>query len=183
MQLFIAPYQGNRFLRLLRSMFVNAPLSVWFGYITAYWPTSATFINYTAVADEVLAQCWQQAQQQLATQPFPLDGAGTTGMHPADPRALTVAAQHLTVVPVPDVSPTDLATATGLAAWLKVPQPSGTILVEENNGLLGYITAHAVTETWRKPRVYAAASQIPTVLIYEFQNIILHKLGYNVEGR
>jgi hypothetical protein len=31
--------------------------------------------------------------------------------------------------------------------------------------------------------VYAAASEVPVVLQYEFENIILSKLGYNVEGR
>ncbi len=36
---------------------------------------------------------------------------------------------------------------------------------------------------WRKPRVYAVASLIPTTLSYEFQNIILSQLGYDASGR
>ena len=170
-------------LRFLRSFFVNAPLSVWFGYITAYWPSNAQFVNYTAVSDAVLAQCWKQAQQQLATQPFPLAGQGTSDSHAPDMRALTVQPSHVTVVPVAEVSQADLAAATGDSAWLKVASPTGTILVEADNGFLGYEAAHAVTETWRKPRVYAATSEMPNVLVYEFQNIILSRLGYDVSGR
>jgi len=102
-------------------------------------------------------------------------------MHAADPRALTVQPKHVTVVSVPDVPIADLIKID--PAWSKDKDPSGTILSETGNGFLGYTTCHAVTETWRKPRVYAAASQVPAVLVYEFQNIILHELGYDVEGR
>jgi hypothetical protein len=42
---------SNKFLRFLYSFFVQMPLEVYWRFITAYVPSSATFINHTSVSD------------------------------------------------------------------------------------------------------------------------------------
>src|ERR1035437_1579910 len=127
---------SNKILRFLYSFFVQMPMAVWFRWVTAYVPTSATFINHTSVPDSVLHQQWTLAQQGLATAPFPQNYSGG-GMHAADPRALTVNPKHVTVVSVPDITP-------------------GAIVAMSN---LTYIPCHSFACCWRKPRIYAAASE------------------------
>src|ERR1019366_9306583 len=97
MQLYVAGYHSTP-IRLLRSMFVQMPLEIWFRFITAYWPTNAQFVNATAVSDAVLAEQWKLAQHGLATAPFPLSVIMPVEVHAADPRALTVQPKHVTVV-------------------------------------------------------------------------------------
>jgi hypothetical protein len=179
MELYVGGYE-NMLVRFLRSFFVQMPLTLWFRFITAYVPSSATFVNCTNVSDAVLAQQWLAAQQGLATAPFPQNDSGGN-MHAADPRALTVHPEHVTVVSVPDVPIADLVKID--PAWAKDKDPSGAIIFTGGNGILDYTACHAFTCPWRKPRVYAAASEIPNVLSYEFQNIILNKLGYDVSAR
>ena len=176
MQLYVAGYHSTP-IRLLRSMFVQMPLEIWFRFITAYWPTNAQFVNATAVSDAVLAEQWKLAQQGLATAPFPLNDQGSN-MHAADPRALTVQPKHVTVVSVPDTPISDLVKVD--AAWAKDKDPSGAILLLVG---LEYTTCHSFACCWRKPRVYAAQSKVPVTLAYEFQNIILAELGYDVSNR
>ena len=176
MQLYVAGYHSTP-IRLLRSMFVQMPLEIWFRFITAYWPTNAQFVNATAVSDAVLAEQWKLAQQGLATAPFPLNDQGSN-MHAADPRALTVQPKHVTVVSVPDTPISDLVKID--AAWSKDKDPSGAILLLVG---LEYTTCHSFACCWHKPRVYAAASKIPVTLAYEMQNIILAELGYDVSAR
>ncbi len=176
MQLYVAGYHSTP-IRLLHSMFVQMPLEIWFRFITAYWPTSVQFVNASGVSDAVLAEQWKLAQQGLATAPFPLNDQGSN-MHAADPRALTVQPKHVTVVSVPDTPISDLVKVD--AAWAKDKDPSGAILLPVG---LEYATCHSFACCWRKPRVYAAASKIPVTLAYEFENIILAELGYDVSNR
>jgi hypothetical protein len=119
-----------------------------------------------------------QAQQGLATAPFPLNDTGGE-MHAADPRALAVQPKNLTVISVDDVPIATLAKYIDLA-WEKNTDPSHTFLI--NSGL-DYETVEGTTCPWARPRVYGASSVIPTVCVYEFQNVILAELGYNVENR
>jgi hypothetical protein len=178
MQLYVSGYIGSKFLRFLYSFFVQMPLTVWFRFLTAYWPSSATFINYTSVSEMELMQQWQLAQVGLATAPFPLNDSGGD-MQPADPRASSIQPSHVTVVSVPDVPVSDLVTYFG-SAWAGIKDPSGTILLETN---VAYTACHSFACCWKKPRVYAAASKIPVTLAYEFQNIIMEELGYDVSNR
>jgi len=150
---------NNKILRFLYSFFVQMPLEFYWRFLTAYIPSGATWINYTSVPDSVLLQQWTLAQQGLATAPFPMT-CGNGPMHAADPRALTVQPKHVTVVSVPDITPGAIVTPD---------------MTEE--------PCHAFTEPWRKPRVYGAASTIPQVLSYEFQNIIMNELGLDVSQR
>jgi len=158
MQLYVKSI-NNKALRFLYGFFVQMPLEIWFRFLTAYVPTSATFINYTNVPLSDLMQQWSLAQQGLATAPFPQNDEGSD-MHPAMPAALTVQPKHVTVVSVTDITPGAIVT------------PDFT---EE--------PCHSFACCWRKPRVYAAASKVPVTLAYEFQNIILNELGINVSSR
>ena len=180
MQLYVAGYQSNIVLRFLRNFFVTTPLQVWFRFITALWPSSVPFVNYTGATDVQLQQCWLAAQQNLSSSPFPLNTAGGD-LHVADKRARTVQPKHVTVVAVPDTPVSDLVKFD--PAWSQDKDPSGAILLEANNGFLGYTPCHSFACCWIKPRVYAAASKIPVTLQYEFENIILSELGYNTDSR
>lgn len=165
----------NAVLRFMHSVFIQLPLDIWYRWMSLVIPSKQRFINRTAVPDSVLESQWSAAQTALSTAPFPLDDAGG-GIHPKDPRALTVTPENVTVTSVPDVPIADLVKIN--AAWGKDKDPSGTILVPS-----GTQTCHAFTKCWRRPRVYAAASEVPVVLSYEFENIILAKLGYNIDQR
>jgi hypothetical protein len=170
-------YISNSFLRFLYSFFVQMPITIWFRFLTAYWPTgSSQFVNDTSISDSVLMQQWTLAQQGLATAPFPLDYSGGS-VHAADPRVLDIKPQHVTVVSVPDIPVATLASFDKNWVVGKDKDPSGTIVTSEN------VNCHSFACCWRKPRVYAACSEIPVTLSYEFQNIILDKLGYDVSGR
>jgi hypothetical protein len=170
----------NAFVRFLHSFFIQMPLTIWFRFISVlfFWQR-ATFVNFSGLSDQQLADIWKQVQQTTATQPIQ-QGTGAGATWPADPRALTLQPKNLAVVAVPDWKITDLEKID--PAWSKDKDPSGSFAIM-NNGLLGYETVAGVTETWNKPRIYGAASVMATVLQWEFQNVILNKLGYNVEGR
>jgi len=174
--MYVAGYHG-KLVRFLHSMFVQMPLEVWFRFVTAYWPSSAEFINCTQMPDVALSQQWALAQQGLGISSFPLNDAGG-GMHQADPRALTVTPKHVTVVSVSDVPIADLIKVN--ATWAKDKDPSGAILLLVG---LEYTTCHSFACCWKKSRIYAAQSKIPTTLAYEMQNVILAELGYDVSAR
>jgi hypothetical protein len=135
------------------------PLEIYWRFLIAYVPSTATFINYTSVSDAALQEQWTLAQQGLATAPFPMTYSGGP-MHAADPRALTVQPKHVTVISVPDITPGAIVT----------PDFSQT-------------PCHSFAEPWKKSRVYAASSKVPVTLAYEFENLILSELGYDVSGR
>ena len=99
-------------------------------------------------------------------------------MRAADSRALTLLYRGVTVVSVPDELIANLVKIN--PAWSMHKDPSGTIL--SLTGLV-YTEVHAFTICAKHARVYAAASQIPAVLQYEFENIILQRLGYDVSAR
>ena len=101
-------------------------------------------------------------------------------MHAPEPRALTVVPKHVTVVSVPDVSVADLASFDSNWKVGVDKDPSGVITMIAG---LTYTTCHSFACCWRKPRVYAAASKIPVTLAYEFANLILSDLGYDVSSR
>ncbi len=150
----------NKFLRFLYSFFVQMPLEIYWRFLTAYIPTSATFVNYTSVPDSVLLQQWNLAQKGLATAPFPMTYDTGSNTHAPIPAALNVSPKHVTVVSVPDITP-------------------GAIVTPDMNE----IPCHSFACCWRKPRVYGALSTIPQVLSYEFQNIIMNKLGLDTSQR
>jgi hypothetical protein len=175
MELYVAGYH-NVVLRFLHAAFIQMPLELWFRLLTAYWPSSTTFNNYTNVSDAVILQQWQAAQQAIGAAQWPASIGGP--LQPPDPRALTVQPKNISVISVADVPIADLVKVN--PAWSVDKDPSGVILFP--NGF-GYTPCHSIALTWHKPRVYAAASQVPNALNYEFQNLILNELGYSTEGR
>jgi len=104
----------------------------------------------------------------------------TTGgaLHPADPRALTVQPKNVAVISVPDWSIADLCEIN--PAWAGHAVPSTAFGVQDG---LSYDTDSGITHTWTRLRIYGAASVLSTVLVWEFQNVILSELGYDVSNR
>lgn len=175
------PGYRSTFTRFLYNLFVQLPAEIWMRWLCLIIPSSKGLINKSNCTDAILMQSWAAAQQGIATAPFPLTDAGGN-MHAADPRALTVQPKNLTVVTVADWPISDLVKVD--PAWAKDKDPSGSFAVAgEGGGFLEYGTVAGITEPWTRPRVYGAASVMATVCVYEFQNVILAELGYNVENR
>jgi len=151
---------SNRFLRFLYGFFVQMPLEIYWRFLTAYVPTSAVFINYTSVPDLELHAQWTLAQQGLVSASFPLTCSENGPMHAAVPAALTAVPKHVTVVSVPDITPGNIVTPD---------------MTQE--------PCHSFACCWKRPRIYAAQSEIPVTLAYEMQNIILSELGIDVSQR
>jgi hypothetical protein len=170
-------YHGS-FVRFLQSFFVNMPLTVWFRWLSLamFWESN-TFVNYTALSDAQLLSIWNAAAQQLATQQIPISTNGTN-LHPPDPRALTVQPKNVAVISMPDWTIADLEKID--PAWSKDKDPSGSFAVDTG---LDYETVAGITMPWTRPRVYGATSVLANVLVWEFQNVILDKLGYDVSSR
>jgi len=178
--MFINGQYHSLFFRILHSFFIELPAKLWFRFLSRLIPSSAQFVNYANVPDAVLQDAWKQAQTRLGASSFP-DSAYGPANHPADPRALTAQPSNVAVISVPDTKISDLVKVD--PAWSKRTDPSSAIAVPMGQGFLEYQTCHAMTFCWARPRVYAAASEIQAVLSYEFENIILSKLGYSVENR
>lgn len=178
--MFISGKYTNLFSRIIHSVLVELPSKLWMRWFSLLIPSHTKFSNYTNVSDAVLLDAWKQAQTHLGTSSFPTGAYGPAN-HPADPRALNVQPSNVAVISVPDTKIADLVKVD--PRWGQDKDPSGTIIVPIGQGFLEYQTCAAMTFTWSRPHIYAAASRIPSVLSYEFENIILSKLGYNVEGR
>jgi hypothetical protein len=170
----------NKFFRFLYSFFVQTPLQIYWRFLTAYVPSSAAWVNYSGVSNEVLNEQWTLAQQGLISAPFPMTCSEGGTMHAAMPSALTIVPKHVTVVSVLDVPVADLASFDSNWKVGVDKDPSGVITMIAG---LTYTTCHSFACCWRKPRVYAAASKIPVTLAYEFQNVIMSELGLDVSQR
>lgn len=179
MLLFYTKGYHNPLVRFLHSFFIQMPLIVWFRFISLlfFWQNKQ-FVNYSGLTDAQLMDIWKKVQNTTATQPFQT-GDGTK---PGDPRALQLQPKNLTVVAVPDWSIPDLEKID--PAWSKdASKPHSGAFAILGNGLLGYETVAGVTHPWNKPRIYGAVSVMAAVLEWEFQNVMVNKLGYSVEGR
>lgn len=178
MLLFYTKGYHNTAVRFLHSFFIQMPLIIWFRFISLLFVwQNAGFINNSGLSDEQLTSIWNAAAQELATKPIPISTNGTN-LHPADPKALTIKPKNLTVTEVPDWTIADLIKIDPL--WARDSNPSHTFAVLD---ALNYTTVAGITHPWNKPRIYGAKSVMATVLVWEFQNVILNKLGYSTEGR
>jgi hypothetical protein len=164
------PSYKNAFSRFLYSFFIQMPLTLWFKYISYPLPQNVLEADYDVL--------WAKARGAIATAPFPTTSSANSPMHAADPRALSLQAVGVTVISVPDEPIANLVKVN--PAWAKDKDPSGAIL--QLSGLT-YSPDHAFTLCGKHSRVYAATSQIPAVLQYEFENIVLDRLGYSVLDR
>ena len=149
---------------------------------TANTDSSApAFINQTAAPAAVLMQQWVIAQHTISEKESDLNPVtrmlfpGTPmKIIPPDPRAMNVLPHGVKVVSVPDLPISQLSQRDG--AWASHTDPSGVF------DCGGNILAHACVDI-RTNTVYAAASLVPGALEWEFENIILSCLGYDVSGR
>jgi hypothetical protein len=171
-------YHGT-FVRFLQSFFINMPLTLWFRWVSlvVYFWQNDTFVNYSSLTDQQLLSIWAAAAQQLATQQINLSATGSILKSP-DPRALTVQPKNVAVISVPDWSVADLVEID--ASWAKHAVPTGTFAADTGTD---YETVHGITMPWKRPRIYGATSVLAAVLIWEFQNVILNKLGYDTSNR
>jgi hypothetical protein len=143
------------------------------------------FINHTRHQDAYLWTIWQAAQQNLAKQidlnPLQQTSGAAAQILAGNPQALQVKPRQIAVDPEPDVSSVALFDATGLHR----PDPTGLIACPQPCQV-SYTTAYSVYAT--PGTRYAASwesqgSSFSTVLQYEFENHILHALGYDTQWR
>ena len=146
-------------------------------------PPDATvlFINETSASNSALMQQWTTAQQNIAVKPSDMNPVtrllvpGTPAVTiQQDPRALTVLPRGLKVVAVPDISISQLVLRD--PAWGRQSDPSGVIDCGAK------LLAHSCVDI-QANTVYSASSLIPQALEWEFENVILNSLGYDVSGR
>lgn len=159
----------NIFSRLLYSFFIQLPLAIWFRFLSYPLPQNVLAEGYQAA--------WTAAQKSLSSANFTVSAYGDAP-HAADKRSLTVLPHGIAVINCPDES---IANLTKLNPdWAKDKDPSGAILQ-----LIGfsYSPVAAFTIPGKHARVYAAASTAPQVLQWEFENIILARLNYDVSQR
>lgn len=159
------------------------------GGMPAAGPASSAapgFVNSTQHTDSQLWSLWTTAQQNLSQQidlnPLQqqLNGA-PPHILPGDPRALNVSPPHLTVASQPDVASATLLAATGLIR----PNPTGLIACPSPCNVQ-YAPAYSL---YAQPTTRYALSwensgnNFDTLVEYEFENQILHTLGYDMTWR
>lgn len=143
--------------------------------------------THGGATDSQLQALWQQAQQELATQPIPLNPVaaqmqgGTLETIAPDLRASGVQPQCIAVISVPDLTVAQLqAENPGIALQHKV-DPTGVIHCPEG-ALAKY--CHSFTAS-NNEAAYVSVSMVLNfgATGWEFENIILARLGYNTAGR
>jgi hypothetical protein len=135
------------------------------------------FFNQTNVQSDVLMDEWTRAQQHLAEHPIYINAATSDPPKylPADPRALQIIPCGVYVIPVPDAPFANLPST--VQAVVK-GNPTGVFF---DSDCLCYVYGNVSLGS--RPHVYVAASRAATSPIYEFENIILYQLGYDVSQR
>ena len=144
------------------------------------------FINNTQHTTAQLWTLWTTAQQNLSQQidlnPLQQQVTGAPpNLVPGDPRALNVSPSHLMVASQADVSSSALLAATGMNR----PNPTGLISCPQPCNVQ-YAPAYSL---YAQPTTRYASSwensgnNFDTLVEYEFENQILHTLGYDMTWR
>jgi hypothetical protein len=144
------------------------------------------FINQTRHSDAELWTIWQAAQQSLAQQidlnPLQQTLSGAPpDLRPGDSRARHVEPHQILVAAVPDVAASVLLVDTGVART----DPTGLIPCPPPCNVR-FAPAYSF---YAQPRTKYAASwdaqsgNFSLILQYEFENHILHALGYSTQWR
>jgi hypothetical protein len=147
---------------------------------------NAAFINGTQHSNAQLQALWNAAQQTLSQQidlnPLQRELYNSTpDIVPGDARVWSVSPKQLVVASQADVSSPTLLAATGMVR----PDPTGLIACPQPCNV-HYAPAYSL---FTKPATrYAASwessdSNFNAVLQYEFENQILHALGYDTTWR
>ncbi len=146
--------------------------------------TPIGFVNATKHSDAKLWAIWGQAQKSVANaiDLNPLQaGDGAAQVLPGDLRALGVLPDQVSVAAEPDVAASVLAAVTGIQR----SNPTGLIACPAPCSV-GYAAAYSQYDPARVR--YAASweaseSNFDYLLEYEFENQILHALGYDLRWR
>jgi len=149
-------------------------------------PPAIGFLNRTAHTGSQLLNLWQQAQQNLSRQIDlnPLQRALSNApaqLLPGDSRVWNVFPHQLVVAPQADVSSAQFYSATGGYR----PDPTGLIVCPQPCNVR-YAPAYSL---YTQPASRYAASwesseeNFDFLVQYEFENQILHALGYDTRWR
>jgi hypothetical protein len=144
------------------------------------------FINQTQHSDADLWVIWQAAQQNLAKQidlnPLQqtLSGAPASTA-PGDSRATSIQPRQILVSAEPDVSSDALAAATSVqraepTGLIACPLPCNVRFAPAYSAFDYPVTRYAAS--WE-----LQPDNFSTLLQYEFENHILHALGYDIRWR
>ncbi len=158
-----------------------------------YAPTpscaATSFDNQTngGATDSQLQALWQQAQQELATQPIALNPVtvqmqgGTLQTIAPDSRATGVQPNCIAVITIPDLTVAQLQAENPGVALQHNTDPTGIIHCPAG-ALSKY--CHSFTAS-NNQAAYVSASEVLNfgATGWEFENIILARLGYNTSGR
>lgn len=148
--------------------------------------SNAVFVNGTQHSDAELAVLWKSAQQTLSVQVDlnPLQRElyhALPNILPGDTRVWSISPHQLQVSAKPDVSSPTLLAATGMVR----PDPTGLIACPQPCNVQ-YAPAYSLyaqpatnyAESWEQ-----SESNFDALVEYEFENQILHALGYDLRWR
>ncbi len=173
--------------RQLRAMLLVMVLFTGCGGRTVSAPAPPIgFVNQTLHSDAQLWSLWKAAQQNLSQQvdlnPLQrtLDSAPTQIL-PGDARVWNISPRQLSVSSQADVSASAFYAATGASR----PDPTGLISCPQPCNV-SYAPAYSLY--WQPISRYAASWEFQgrsfdVLLQYEFENQILHELGYDMTWR
>jgi hypothetical protein len=144
------------------------------------------FVNRTTHSESALWNLWRAAQQNISRQVDinPLEQElhnAAPEILPGDSRALNVAPREIMVAPKPDIRAATLYAETGISR----PDPTGLIPCRQPCNV-NFAPAYSV---YVSPATHYAASwefdgtSFDTLVEYEFENHILHTLGYDLRWR
>lgn len=143
------------------------------------------FTNHTQHTDSQLWALWNAAQQNLSRQidlnPLQQLSGSPPLLVPGDPRVWTVSPHQLTVAAQPDISSPALFAATGMTrpdptGLIACPQPCNVQYAPAYSLYLQPVTRYA--SSWEN-----SGNNFDTLVEYEFENQILHALGYDMTWR
>ncbi len=151
--------------------------------------SSTSFDNQTngGATNSQLQAIWQEAQQDLATQPITLNpvavlmNGGTLQTTAPDTRADGVQPKCIAVISVPDLTAAQLQAENPTVALQHNSDPTGIIHCPKG-ALAKY--CHSFTAS-NNQAAYVSASEVLNfgATGWEFENIILARLGYDTAGR
>jgi hypothetical protein len=153
------------------------------GGSTSHSATTDGFDNQTKglASDAQLLQLWHNAQTRLATSPISLNpvavllnGAVNRAIAP-DPRAYQINPGYVRVIALPDIPLSALP-----PEWHNGAHPDPTGIIAQCNNVVQYCHASSSGDT-----VWVAASMADSdgTTGWEFENIILARLGYDISMR
>ena len=132
-------------------------------------------------SDAQLLELWHNAQVRLATAPISLNPVAVVlngdpnRIVPPDPRARQISPGYVRVIAVPDIPLASLP-----AEWHNGAHPDPTGIIAQCNDVVQYCHASSSGNA-----VWVAASMVDSdgTTGWEFENIILARLGYDVSRR